>query len=381
MFSYNASKNFARFVFVALLVFALVFALSFLDLISGYIFVLVIFLGLLLLVAYYYQYVYLPLKKVSRQVAAVLAGNEYTKIKMKSKDEFGLIAHFFNEITDNLEGISFELKEGERMASELTLASDIQESVLPSSIPLIPKLDTVAKTRSADEVGGDSFAVVQKGNEYYVYIGDVTGHGAPAGLVMMMVSTLFDVLLPSCTSTQDLAVSINSILKPRVNTSMFMTTAFFRWDTNSEKMFYTGAGHEHILIYRSAEGVCEAIPTGGIALAMAEDISTIVSEKELTLNDQDIIVLYSDGISEAVNEAGELYGLERLKQAVKQFGHLGKSLDLFNAISEDIARFTGDTVQKDDMTLIVMRYASQGFATENSENLVSTNWNTSELGA
>jgi sigma-B regulation protein RsbU (phosphoserine phosphatase) len=377
MFSYLANKNFVRFMLVNLAIFTGLFFAFFFKLKSLILFLVIIFASLALVTFYYRKTVYLPLKLISRQVAAVIAGNKYEKVKVPTKDEFGLIAHFFNEVTDNLESISFELKEGERMASELTLASDIQASVLPVSIPVVPGLDTVAKTRPADEVGGDSFSIVQKGNEYYIYIGDVTGHGAPAGLIMMMVSTLFDVMLPLTKNTKDLAVSINKVLKPRVNSSMFMTTAFFRWDTQSRKLFYTGAGHEHILIYRAAEGVCEAIPTGGIALAMAEDISEIVSEKELVLHEQDMIVMYSDGITEAVNSAGELYGLERLKTAVKQYGHLGNSLGLFEALSLDVTSFTGDTVQKDDMTLIVMRYSNNDVVSE-SENLVSTNWTTIE---
>ena len=155
-------------------------------------------------------------------------------------------------------------------------------------------------------------------------------------------------------------MNINKVLKPRVNSTMFMTTNFLKWDSANEVLTFTGAGHEHILIYRANEGVCEAIPAGGIALAMAEDISQIVQEKQITLNDQDVIVLYSDGITEAVNSEGGLYGLERLKESFKNHGHLANSLDIFENLSADIQAFVGDEVQNDDMTLMVLRYVKAG---------------------
>jgi serine phosphatase RsbU (regulator of sigma subunit) len=191
---------------------------------------------------------------------------------------------------------------------------------------------------------------------------------------MMMVNTLFDVMLPMYNSTYELAVNINRVIKPRVNSTMFMTTNFLKWDSANEVLTFTGAGHEHLLIYRANEGVCEAVPAGGIALAMAEDISEIVQEKQVVLNDQDVIVLYSDGITEAANVTGELYGLERLKEAVKNYGHLADSLTIFESISTDIQVFVGEEVQNDDMTLMVLRYVKAGFVPEQKESLVSTNW-------
>ncbi len=312
--------------------------------------------------------------EIVKQVASVISSKPYQKISIDSKDEFGLFAYFFNDVTKNIENIYYFLKEGSRMSSDLNIAADIQRSVLPKEIPVIEYLDTVAKTRSADELGGDSFDIVQKGDEYYIYVGDVTGHGAGAGLVMMVMNTLFDLFLQNVDNTLDLAVSINKELKPRVNAALFMTSVFFRWNPKTREMFYTGAGHEHILIYRAKEGVTEAIVTGGIALAMSPDISKIAKEKQIILNDQDIVLLYSDGITEAVNDSGELYGLERLKESLNRNASLGSSLKVFEGVSRDVISFVDNTVQKDDMTLLVMRYVENGYKPDRKENLVSTTW-------
>lgn len=315
-----------------------------------------------------------PLDEVTKQIASVIASKPYEKVVIESKDEFGLLAYFFNDVTKNIENISYFLKEGSRMSSDLNIAADIQRSVLPKEIPVIDFLDTVAKTRSADELGGDSFDIVQKDEEYFIYVGDVTGHGAGAGLVMMVMNTLFDLLLPAAETTYDLAVAINKELKPRVNAALFMTSVFFRWNPSTKKMYYTGAGHEHILVYRAAEGVTEVLVTGGVALAMSPDISKIAKEKELVLQDQDIVLLYSDGITEAVNESGELYGLDRLKESLTRNASLGASLNVFEGVSKDVISYVGNTVQKDDMTLLVMRFVESGYDSDRKENLVSTSW-------
>jgi serine phosphatase RsbU (regulator of sigma subunit) len=374
MFSYNKSRLFARIFFVNIVFLVVSYLGSTLIEFEYFIpLILLVNLGMnyFLLSMYYFK----PLRHLCSQVAAVLAGKDYSKINFKTTDEFGLLGMFFNQVTSNIEKVSTYLKEGSRMASELALARDIQKSVLPTALPVVPGLDIVSKTRPAEEVGGDSFDIEMHNEEYYFYIGDVTGHGAPAGLVMMMVNTLFDVFLSTVSNTKELAVKVNNTLKPRVNSTLFMTTSFFRWNPVDKKMFYTGCGHENIIIYRAAEGISEVTPAGGIALAMADDIETIVAEKEIILNDQDIMVLYSDGITEAVASSGELYGLERLKLAVNKFGHLGDSLNLFEALSKEVQEFVGDALQKDDMTLFVIRKSDVVSANVGSENLVSTKWN------
>jgi sigma-B regulation protein RsbU (phosphoserine phosphatase) len=374
MFTYNKKRVFYRLIFLNILLSSVFVALGHFEIIIyKYLLFSYIFLLLFFNIIYFNKFFFSPLYLVCKEIAAILAGNSYQSLSIKTKDEFGLIAMFFNQVTKNIENVSQIIKEGSRMANELALASQIQKSVLPKEIPLVDGLDIVAKTRPAEEVGGDSFDIELNNGEYYFYLGDVTGHGAPAGLVMIMVNTLFDVFLSTVTNTKDLTVIINNQLKPRVNSSFFMTASFFRWLPVDKKLYYTGAGHENIIIFRANEGISQVFPAGGIALAMADDITTIVEEKEIELGDQDIIVLYSDGITEAVNPNGELLGLERLRISVNKHGHLGSSLEVFEKISLDVQSFVGDAIQKDDMTLFVIRKNNIG-SQDRSENLVSTKW-------
>jgi len=326
----------------------------------------------------YYLRIYRVFGKIISQIEALLAGQKYKKIVLLRRDEFGLLAQFFNHVTKNLEAVSHDLKEGSRMLSELDLAADIQRSVLPATIPLVDKLDVAARTRPAEEVGGDSFGFMKKGNQTYIYLGDVTGHGAPAGLIMMMVNTLLAVYLDEVNSTSEWIVKTNRTLKPRVNSTMFMTTIALRWNPEEEKMYYTGAGHEHILIYRAKEGICEAIPTGGIALGMTDDVEGLALEKLIPLNKEDTIVLYTDGIPEARNKLGEMYTLERLKMSVAKNGSLGESKKLFEAISEDFRGFVKEEPQLDDITFLVLRYSGVPMGADQQGLLVDTAWNEAE---
>ncbi|MBA4336781.1 hypothetical protein C0416_03340 [bacterium] len=318
----------------------------------------------------FYNLVTHPLKMLTKQMKLILTGRSYKKITTDRVDEVGIIAQFFNEITENLENISRKLKEGQRMSSELEVASSIQKKILPSQSPSVPNLEIVAKSRPAVEVGGDSFDFIQGKDATYFYIGDVTGHGVPAALIMMMVNTLLHTYSEMYSSAYDIVVNTNRVLKPRIKSAMFMTMLMLKWDHIQKKMTYVGAGHEHILIYRNGTGELEARPTGGIALGMVPDNSKIAKEQEIPLADGDMIVVYTDGITEAKNDAGEMFGLERLKETVKKYATQYGPEGVSNHTSLDFSQYVGDTEQADDITLMVLRYTEQKEATIDK----STNW-------
>ncbi|MBT5346587.1 SpoIIE family protein phosphatase [bacterium] len=358
MFVFTRSKSFYKFLsyqIIVLIPFVLLYIYKQEFFIDYYFFYTSLLSLLLVNFSLYFKYV-LKLDYIIDQVSNVIAGKPFVPIKIYTPDEFGLLAFFFNDVTANLKKISSVIKEEERMSEELSVAASIQRSVLPKSVPSVPNFDIVCKTRPSEEIGGDSFAVRELNDEYFLYIGDVTGHGAPAGLIMMMVSTLFDVLLADFPDCKDVAVNINHILTPRVNATMFMTSLFFQYSPSNKYIEYTGCGHEHIIIYRADEGVTEVMPAGGIALAMSDDISSIAEKKKINLSKGDVICLYSDGITEAMNENGELFGLDHLSDLVKKYSHQNTSLDIFSSISKDLSDFTNKTVQIDDMTLIVLKY-------------------------
>ncbi|MBU0727705.1 PP2C family protein-serine/threonine phosphatase [Patescibacteria group bacterium] len=319
--------------------------------------------------------VIVPISRVHKQMVNLLTGKNYKKIEPTTIDEIGVITHFFNEITHDLEKISYDIKERRRMSSELDIAAQIQKDVLPKEAPEAPGLDVVAKTRAAAEVGGDTFDFLLSpdGNQLFVYIGDVTGHGVPAGLIMMMVDTLVTAMVyRGVNNGRDLIVNTNNLLTPRISSRLFMTSVMLRWDKNAQKMYYTGAGHEHVLVYHKKDESVEAIRSGGIALGMIPDVNQIAQEKEIPLEIGDSVVLYTDGITEAKNNTGEMYGVEGLLESLKKHGYRPSAESIFDNLTRDFSNFVGEYVQVDDITMIVIKYLGKDAATAKIKLEVST---------
>jgi serine phosphatase RsbU (regulator of sigma subunit)/HAMP domain-containing protein len=327
------------------------------EAISTHLFFTALIVLLVIILAVFLVNVIRPLNRVIREIRHLLMGKNYKRVLPTTIDEIGIMTNFFNEITKDLEKISYDIKERRRMSSELDIAAKIQKDVLPKEAPEAPGLDIVAKTRTASEVGGDTFDFLSTpdGDQIYVYIGDVTGHGVPAGLVMMMVDTLVTTMVTQGVSNgKDLVVNTNALLTPRISARLFMTTVMLRWDKPLQKMFYTGAGHEHIVLYRANGETVETIPSGGIALGMIPDNSKIAQEKEIPMEVGDAILLFTDGITEAKNATGEMYGLERLQKALQQNGYRPTE-SLFDNLTKDFSQFVGEYVQADDITMIVIK--------------------------
>lgn len=313
-------------------------------------FVFFLFIILVLWVVFHH-----PMRKIFNEMKAFIAGRTYKKIFTKRVDEMGVLAHFFNDITRSLEKVSGTIAEGKRMSQEYSVGNEIQRKILPASMPQIAGLSIYGNMRPATEIGGDSFDIIQTGNNNLIYVGDVTGHGLPAALIMVMVNTIMHTYSEVYQSGYDILVNTNRILKQRIEPRRFMTCVLLRWNVQEQKMYYTGAGHEHVLIYRKRDGVCEVRQTGGVALGMVPDISKIIKEDQIPMEKGDFIVLYSDGIIEAKNLQGEMFGVNRLKEAVEKYAGVSAPDELFSRISKDFAFFVGEQVQEDDITLIAMR--------------------------
>jgi serine phosphatase RsbU (regulator of sigma subunit) len=325
-------------------------------------------LGLILFIFFVFSWnIFIPLSRVTRQITNLLSGKTFRRIKPTTIDEVGVVTHFFNEITQDLEKISYDVKERRRMSSELDIASSIQHDVLPKEVPEARGLDVLAKTRSAAEIGGDTFDFLTSAdsNQLFIYIGDVTGHGVPAGLIMMMVDTIISTMVfHGVDNGRELIADTNHLLFPRISSRLFMTSVMLRWDKENQQMFYTGAGHEHVLVYRQKEEDVEAITSGGIALGMIPDVSKIVQEKQIPLEIGDCIVLYTDGITEAKNKTGQMYGLDRLVKSLKKNGYKPSVGTIFDGLTKDFSDFVEEYVQIDDITMIVIKYMGKDFASK-----------------
>lgn len=312
-------------------------------------------LGFLL---YVHRRVVRPLRTIRHGAVIMAQGNLNHHIAVKNKDEIGVVANFINEVGRNLQKVRSELIDRQRIASELDAAAKIQQQLLPAEIPQVPGLLIAARTRPSTEVGGDNYDFIQLDEENtLIFIGDVTGHGVPAGLVMIMVDVLIDAFSTSSASPKQILSNVNRILKPNIDSTMYMTMLMLNFNIKTQKLLYAGAGHEHIVHYHARTRKCSATRSGGIALGMIPDIERIVQEQEIPLEVGDAIVLYSDGITEAYGgrENKEMFGLDRLMANVEKSGHRDAA-GIFDATTRALADFMGNAAQNDDITLMVLKY-------------------------
>lgn len=370
-------RMFIYFVFFACIILAVVAYLYLGNIDHIPVEVLVISLGVFL---FYFLLVYLieivrPLRIVLREMKNLLTGRKYRKIYTQRMDEIGVIAHFFNEVTKSIEKITVDIKEGRRMMGELEIAAELQKEILPKESPEVSGLDIVAKNRPAVELGGDNFDFIKSGKNTFIYVGDVTGHGVPAALVMTMANSLIHSFVDIYDNAYDVVVNTNKQLKTRIKSTMFMTMLMLRWDEINQKMTYVGCGHEHLLVYRAKTGKCDSISSGGIALGMVPDNSKLIKEQELNLEVGDVMVLYTDGLTEGRNMAGEMYTLGRLIAAVERFAPEYGPDGIVNHVAIDYSRFVEDHVQDDDVTLIAIQYTGVQGKKERSAEVKTTLWN------
>lgn len=249
--------------------------------------------------------------------------------------------------------------EFKRKSDELRLARDIQLSLIPKHAPVEKNIEIFGAMQTAVEVGGDYYDFIPSldGKKVYIAIGDVSGKGAGASMLMVEVRAIFHSLTSADLSTQEILIRTNRLLYPdlaEVSTPMFITMMFMCWDTQQKKMYYTGAGHEKILVYRPQKGKCETIKSGGVCLGIVDNIEFVMEEKLLDFEPGDVIMLYTDGITEYRNPGDDMFGLPRLIDFLERHGELPPP-EIINRLMQTLEQFGEGAKQFDDVTVVVIR--------------------------
>ena len=247
-----------------------------------------------------------------------------------------------------------DIVEKERLAEEMKLGREIQMNLLPRKIPTIRGLNVQGLMQPAKEIGGDyyDFITLPQKDSLAVVIGDVSGKGVAAGLLMAMAKTAIHTLSQENTSPKQILLRTNSILNQHIGGQKFMTMLYFRWEAANRSLSYSSAGHEHILLHKK-DGKVESIQSGGFMLGMIPEISQFLEDKAITLDPGDKIVLYTDGVTEARNPQEDLFGLPRLIELVSKYGSK-PAKEILVSIKDDVYSFISTREQFDDITLVVM---------------------------
>lgn len=314
---------------------------------------------------------------------------EEIKVFKTGNPQLDYIVSFFKKTIHTLKDIKSEFTHGKAIKGEVELAKEIQSKLLNKTLETVPHLEIIGKSRPAWEIGWDSYDVISQGNNHYLYVGDATGHGVGAGFIMMMVNSLISAYAKVTHKGNHIIALTNDIVKPRVKANLLMSLLLVRWNSEEKKLYMTGAGHEYLMIYKHKEGKCYAIKSWGVAIGMVKNIHKIIKEQQIQFEENDIIIMYSDGITEAINQAvkdgnEEMFWEKRLIEAIEtspEMHGFKTARSIFKNITIQLSKFMGyKHVQLDDITLMTIQYKSESYDQKNdcSEELTQdfvTEWN------
>jgi phosphoserine phosphatase RsbU/P len=237
--------------------------------------------------------------------------------------------------------------------SEMEVAKRIQTSLLPQG-EVLAGFDVAATMLPAEEVGGDYYDFIPTTTGGWIMIGDVSGHGVESGLIMMMAQMSVQSVVhgaPDVTPAELLA-RINPVIKKnisRLGTARYMTASAIL--LRAGQMTISGM-HQDVMIYRARTATTERVKTEGVWIGVLEDSAPYLSDVTVDLEEEDIIMLFTDGITEATNEEGEMFGEERLEALLRQYAELPVER-IVDTILRAVATF--QSTMHDDMTLVVAR--------------------------
>jgi len=288
----------------------------------------------------------------------IVAGGDYDHVtRATSGDEIGRLAHQFNYMTWAIREFRAKEKESERISGELDTAREIQASLLPSKIPQLPGFEMFPFYRSAKEVGGDYYDFFPIDRERLaLVVADVSGKGIPGSMVMSSTRTILRILGPQCSSPRELFRQTNSLVAKDIKRGMFVTAILAVLNVRTREMTVCSAGHNPMVVYRERTAGIELVNPNGIALGFDAGpiFDRTLQESATRLDPGDTVVMYTDGVVEAMDEAGEEYGDDRFYSFVKDHARM-RSKDLVQAITRDLDAHKGEADQHDDITLVTFR--------------------------
>ncbi len=294
-----------------------------------------------------------PLRVKNKMQGILTVFNKLSNEKFTSNDQklLSIIASQSSQIIENA-----RLLEEERnlrvMQEEMRVAKQTQINLLPKDFPDIFGYQIAARTIPAREVGGDSYDLIQIDDKHFAFcLGDVSGKGMPAAMLMSNLQATLRSFTITGNLCKDIIANSNDLLYNSTEPSKFATLFYGILNPESNEIVFCNAGHNNPFLF-SADGNVKELKTGGLILGCMPDSE--YEEEKISINRNDIIVIFSDGITEAMNENEEEYGEEKLKEFISN--HLDEAPEIIiENILSDVRMFVGEAPQWDDMTLLIIK--------------------------
>ncbi len=276
------------------------------------------------------------------------------------KEMAGIIETFVNQTSISIENFRLlnEAIKNERYKEELKIANRVQKSLLPEKLICNDEVEILAFSKAADEVGGDYYDIFSYNeNRIALVIGDVSGKGTSAAFNTSQMKGIFHSLVQLNLSPKEFMINANSALSRCLERSSFITLAFYIVDFEKKTIEFSRAGHSPTLYYRSKSKRADFFQTKGMGLGILRnnEFHKYVEINEFQYNPGDIIVLYTDGITEAANAQRDEYGYSRLKKSLEQHAENPPEL-IKKGLVEDLYKFSDEKTMGDDHSIMIVKF-------------------------
>ncbi|MFA8301009.1 MAG: SpoIIE family protein phosphatase [Hyphomicrobiales bacterium] len=327
--------------------------------------------------------IFISTNKTTRRLSQIVAaskrigeGDINTDLPIShSNDEVGILSNAFRKmqikLTNYVENLKSATEAKEKIESELRIAYEIQQGIIPRIFPPFPEREDVelfALLKPAKEVGGDLYDFFFMDESHLcIVVGDVSGKGVPASLFMAITRTLLRAHSTKDISVDNLVSMINKALCVDNDSGMFVTFFIGVLDLKTGILEFCNAGHNYPYILREDKSLEKLDVTHGVPLGILDDHP--YSSDTVNFSKGDVIVLYTDGITEALNEKEEFYGDDRFEELLANISVKSHPQVIIDRILDDNKVFVGDEPQNDDITLLVLSYYWSVFSSNTDENI------------
>lgn len=305
-------------------------------------------------ILYISSFIAIPLI-VGNRVLGVLSTLKRAENQVFSDREYEHLKTFAEYASITLDSLLtyIEVLEKREMDREVWIAADIQQKLLPGKMPEMKNAALSLFSLPARGVSGDYYDVFKlDGDKVALIIGDVAGKGVPAALVMVMIRSILHLIVSSQREAASILSWVNRGITGRIDIDHFATLSYLVFDQEKREIVYANAAHHPLLVYKNRQGKLLEVDTPGLPIGIER--STVYRQKRFGVEAGDLLLLYTDGVVEAMNPSGEQYGLGRLRGVVEKNSVLPAE-ELIEHIKNDLREFVGSARQHDDQTLLLMK--------------------------
>jgi len=320
----------------------------------GYLLLLVLFVDLSLAIILSHllsKTIVKPVTEMKNAMERVEKGDLTACVKVSDSNELGILADNFNKMTEGL-------RDRYLIRQSLALARDVQQDLLPGKEPVLKELDIAGRIIYSDETGGDYYDYIYPTNpddkKIGIVIGDVSEHGISSALLMASTRAFMRQRAALPGSIADTVTDVNIQFSRDVeNSGRFMTLFFLSVEYGKNSLEWIRAGHEPAIFYDSLTDSFDELKGKGIALGIDGDFQYSRYEKK-QFDKGKIVILATDGLWEAMNKQGEMYGKERIYKVIQRNYNLSAK-KMIDSIMDSVEDFTGSKTPEDDMTMVIIK--------------------------